>query len=78
MLDETEWERVHALYLEDRSGRRAVAEYEAITGFEETNPLALFHHRVALYGPPCHAGKRPLRTLQARLCGSCMAPRATS
>jgi hypothetical protein len=55
----------------------ALQAYERITGFRETNPNALWHHRVALYGPPCHRCNRPLRTPKARLCGSCMAPRET-
>ena len=42
------------------------AEYERITGFHEGNPNAIWHHRIALYGPPCsHCGK-PLRTPKAR------------
>src|SRR5688500_11339460 len=53
----------------------ALDAYERITGYKETNHNALFHHRIALYGPPCHKCGRPLRTPQARLCGSCMAPR---
>jgi len=53
----------------------ALDVYERITGFRETNHNALYHHRVALYGPPCHNCGRPLRTPDARLCGSCMAPR---
>ena len=54
----------------------ALDAYKRITGFHETNFAALAHHFAALYGPPCHKCGRPLRTPQARLCGSCMAPRA--
>jgi len=49
-------------------------EYQRITGFRETNFLALWHHRASLYGPPCSKCGKPLRTPQAKLCGSCMHP----
>jgi hypothetical protein len=49
--------------------------YERLTGFRETNPTAVWHHRVALYGPPCAACGRPLRTPQACWCAACGAPR---
>ena len=52
-------------------GRRALALYRDLTGFEETNLNALWHHQISLYGPPCtHCGK-PLRTPRAKLCAAC-------
>jgi len=27
--------------------------YEKVTGFKETEPNAIMHHRIAQYGPPC-------------------------
>ena len=75
MLDEDEFERINRVGGNggDCPGRR-LQEYVHITGFPETNPIALEHHRVSLYGPPCHTCGKPLRTPQARLCGACMAP----
>ena len=48
-----------------------LAAYERLTGFRETNPMAIWHHRASLYGPPCHECGRPLRTPQARFCAAC-------
>ncbi|MCT7307923.1 hypothetical protein [Ralstonia wenshanensis] len=56
-------------------GGTALAAYEHITGFKETNPNALFHHRLSLYGPPCHACGKPLRTPKAEHCAACGAKR---
>lgn len=57
-------------------GRRALAFYRDLTGFEETNLNALWHHQISLYGPPCtHCGK-PLRTPRAKLCAACGRDRA--
>ena len=45
--------------------------YRLLTGFEETNPNAVFHHIVELYGPPCPQCHKPLRTAEARFCAAC-------
>jgi hypothetical protein len=42
-----------------------LAEYERITGLKETNPNAIYHHRLSLYGPIC------------QFCG-CMKPVSTN
>lgn len=54
---------------------RICAEYERLTGFHETNPNAVMHHRLSLYGPPCVTCGKPLRTPQARHCAACGTPR---
>jgi hypothetical protein len=59
-------------------GQQALAEYERITGFKETNPNARHHHRLSIYGPPCHACGKPLRTPPARYCAMCSAERPAS
>ena len=62
----------------DRTPRfqKALDLYESITEFRETNPNALWHHRVSIYGPPCHNCGKPLRTPKAKLCAACGARRA--
>jgi len=52
----------------------ALDVFERLTGFKETNPNALWHHRLSIYGPPCHVCGKPLRTPQARYCAMCSAP----
>lgn len=56
-------------------GRGVLERYYQLTGFRETNINALWHHRVSLYGPPCKACGKPLRTPKAILCAACGASR---
>jgi hypothetical protein len=78
MLTEQEFEEVTSLRLKDVGASDSfgpvLAEYERITGLKETNPNAIYHHRLSLCEPPCRFCGRPLRTLRAKLCGSCMKP----
>jgi hypothetical protein len=48
-----------------------LAVYRHLTGFDETNMNAVFHHRIALYGPSCKRCSVPLRTPKARFCAAC-------
>jgi hypothetical protein len=49
----------------------ACAAYERMTGYRETNPNAIYHHRLSIYGPPCGRCGRLLRTPAASFCASC-------
>lgn len=48
-----------------------LAAWIDLTGFQETNPNAVLHHRMALYGPPCHTCGKPLRSPAASFCAAC-------
>ncbi|MCC4589940.1 hypothetical protein LL974_02195 [Xanthomonas campestris pv. cannae] len=52
-------------------GQRARQLYHALTGRTETNPAVIWHHRLSIYGPPCHVCGKPLRTPRAKLCAAC-------
>lgn len=56
-------------------GQESLVAYERLTGFKETTPNALFHHRLSIYGPPCSECGKPLRTPQARCCAMCSTER---
>jgi hypothetical protein len=43
----------------------------ALTGFRETNPNAVLHHRASLCGQPCQFCGKPLRTPAASFCAAC-------
>lgn len=49
--------------------------YSKLTGVDVISPDALWRHRLSLYGPPCVACGKPLRTPQAKLCAACGHPR---
>src|SRR5262245_56787037 len=80
MLDETEWAALKQAL--DQGKSRSPRErfdlaldcYHRLTGVRETNPNALWHHRISQYGLPCrHCGK-PLRTIKAARCIACGEP----
>lgn len=50
---------------------RACQRYFELTGFKETNPNALWHHHLDLYGRECPACSHLLRTPQAAFCANC-------
>jgi len=51
--------------------KEVAARYFKITGSLETNPVAIFHHVISQYGPPCATCGKPLRTPRAKMCASC-------
>jgi hypothetical protein len=65
MLDDLEFREVI------EAGWQALEAYRRITGFEETNINAVWHHSLSLYGPPCHKCGKPLRTPRALWCPAC-------
>jgi len=54
--------------------RPALDEYERLAGFRETNPLALYHHRISIYGSACERCGKVLRTPVASKCFECGLP----
>lgn len=45
--------------------------YNNLTGFEETNPNAIMHHFIDMYGPDCEKCGKPYRTETATFCPKC-------
>ncbi|WP_267406097.1 MULTISPECIES: hypothetical protein [unclassified Chryseobacterium] len=45
--------------------------YNELTGFGETNPNAIMHHFIDLYGPDCENCGKPYRTHTASYCPKC-------
>ncbi len=51
--------------------RKLLGYYKETTGYEETNPNAIMHHFVDLYGPDCENCGKPYRTNKAAFCPKC-------
>jgi hypothetical protein len=51
--------------------KHACERYRKITGFEESNAEAIWHHRRALYGCDCPKCGKPFRTPAAHYCVEC-------
>ena len=64
-LEETPVEELH------RPVREAYERLTGATGFDADHILK---HRLSLYGPPCSACGKPLRSPQAQVCAACGAP----
>jgi predicted amidophosphoribosyltransferase len=45
--------------------------YNTLTGFGETEPNAIMHHFIDLYGPDCENCGKPYRTYKASFCAGC-------
>lgn len=81
MLDEQEFEIAKELYKQAFSNRQGVSlkdrfkplleYYNTLTDFDETEPNAIMHHRIAQYGPICEKCKKPYRTPLASFCAVC-------
>jgi len=50
--------------------------YNDLTGFNETEPNAIAHHFVDMYGPDCENCGKPYRTPKAKFCVACGNKRA--
>lgn len=82
MLDEEEFAIAYKLYSEairevkfgknrELRFKPLLDYYKSITGYDETEPNAIMHHRIAQYGPICEKCGKPYRTPQASFCAAC-------
>jgi len=83
MLGDAEYQKAQLLYetgmknngvsLNNKQERfKALLDYYfEVTGFKETEPNAIMHHRIEQYGPPCENCGKPYRTKQATFCAAC-------
>ena len=63
-----------SLRIWEEARRRALDLYFRLTGLQETNVWAIYHHRLSIYGPPCNWCGKPLRTPKAKICAACWTP----
>jgi len=80
MLDEAEYKVAYELYAKgmhalegSRAERNAelINYYFKLTGEMYSEPNAIMHHRIALYGSPCEKCGKPYRTPKATICVAC-------
>jgi hypothetical protein len=55
----------------DMAGQEACDLYFEMTGYRETNFNAIWHHRLASYGPECPQCGHLFRTSKASFCANC-------
>ena len=80
MLDEKEYKKASELYgkafkvksgsIKDRF-KELLVYYNRLTNFGETEPNAIMHHRISLYGENCEKCGKPYRTAKASFCANC-------
>ena len=82
MLNEEEYAKAYELYgqgmknIHENSSRLVrfkplLDYYKKVTGWDETEPNAIMHHRIAQYGPSCENCNKPYRTPVATFCAAC-------
>ena len=79
MLDEKEYSEALKLYGEafkrkgsrERKFKPLLKFYKKVTGVVETEPNAIMHHRLSIYGLPCDNCGKPYRTPKASYCAAC-------
>jgi len=79
MLDDAEFSIAQNLYSQGFKRKGSIDDrfkplleyYNQLTSFEETNPYAIMHHQISLYGTICDNCGKPYRTPQATYCAAC-------
>lgn len=55
----------------DESFRPIRDWYAQLTGVPNCHQGAIMHHRLSLFGSPCRACSKPLRSPRAKMCAAC-------